>query len=67
MREDGFCPVCMLPIDKEENKQRIKDEGYESYWTVDDGNIDLPQEALEERVQVLYHNGVHVDCFEKLE
>jgi hypothetical protein len=68
MREDGLCPVCMLPIDKKKNLERILDEGYDELWTVGGSmGIDLPQEALDEQTQVLYHNGVHVDCFEKLE
>jgi len=65
LRPDGLCPVCGKSIDKKENWARILDEGYTELWTVG-GEIDLPEEALPERVQVLYNNCVHVDCFELL-
>lgn len=63
MREDGLCPVCMLPIDKKENWERVKDEHEDLLSQVDT----YGEDSLTEQEQVLYHNGVHVDCFEKLE
>jgi len=63
MREDGLCPVCMLSIHKTENWERIKDE-YEDLLNQVDTYGEV---SLTEQEQVLYHNGVHVDCFEKLE
>jgi len=63
MREDGLCPVCMLPIDKNENWERIKDEHEDLLNQVDY----YGEDSLTEQEQVLYHNGAHVDCFYKLQ
>jgi hypothetical protein len=62
---NGICPVCQKLIDKKVNWERILDEGYSELWMV--GDMDLPQEALPENVQVLYHNCVHVDCYYNLD
>lgn len=63
-RRDILCPVCMFPI-PEDNWECILDAGLNELWTV--GDVDLPMEASTKREQVLRCNGVHVDCFEKLE
>ncbi len=63
-REDGLCPVCMLPI-PEDNWEHILDAGLNELWTI--GDMDLPMEASTEQEQVLRCNGVCAGCFYKLE
>ncbi len=58
-----LCPVCTNPVDKQSNWERIRDEHEDLLNQVDT----YGEDSLTEQEQVLYHNCVHVDCFEKLE
>ena len=62
MREDGLCPVCMLPVPKD-NMERIEDDHAD---LVRQCNT-LGEDSLTEQEQVLCRNGVCVDCYYKLE
>lgn len=60
---NDLCPVCTNPVDKQSNWERIKDEHEDLLNQVDI----YGEDSLTEQEQVLYHNCVHVDCFELLE
>jgi hypothetical protein len=56
------CPVCGNVIDEKENWEKVKSNFGEMLTQVDM----YGEDSLTENKQVLYHNRVHVECFDNL-